>query len=290
MEKKNKLKLWLFILLFAVTVFSLREASAYKQLASGYYFLDVGQGDSEMAVFKDGVKVLTDAGPDRKISSSLGEILNPLDNYIDIGIITHPQMDHYNGFNELLTRYNFGAIIMNGRSPDAPAREWSMLLAAIRKKNIPIVILGRGDKIIHGNEKIEIISPDTIFIASKDLNDTCIVEKIELENASALFTGDIGKKVEAKLAKNGSEIRADILKVAHHGSKYSSTQNFLLAVDPVVAVAGVAKKNRYGHPSPDTVSRIVSLGAKFLDTALNGTIGIFPSGGELKIRAKTSVN
>ncbi len=246
-------------------------------------FLDVGQGDSELVQFPNGVKILTDAGPDSKASLRMGEILPSWDRYIDIGIISHPQLDHFGGFRDLIARYQFGAFVINGRMDAGAAREWTALLDAIRAKHIPLVTLTGGDAIRYETDSISILSPDTGFLAGKDMNNTGLVELIMTPSFRALFAADTDTKVEQYLASH-FDIHADILKVSHHGSKYSSGDAFLRAVNPKVAVVEVGERNRYGHPTPATLARIASdTFAKLFRTDLNGTVRVETTGNMLAV-------
>jgi competence protein ComEC len=252
------------------------------------YFLDVGQGDSELVIFDGNVKVMTDAGPDNKVLDSLGKVLPQDDHYIDLAIVTHPQADHFNVYNFMLDNgYRFGAFIYNGRDDDPPAVAWNELLRKIKEENIPLITLGAGDGIRSGKNSIAILSPNAEFARSAELNDTGLVERITTPGLRTLLTADTGFAVQdALLAKNDgtAAIRANILKIAHHGSKYASDNAFLRAVDPDAAVIEVGAKNTYGHPSKETLARIASsTHATVFRTDQNGTVEIFAENGKLKV-------
>jgi beta-lactamase superfamily II metal-dependent hydrolase len=249
------------------------------------YFLDVGQGDAELAIFPGNVKVLTDAGPDKKILAGLGDAIGS-DRYIDIGVISHPQLDHFNGFNYLLDNYRFGAFIFNGRADSPAMGEWQTLMDKIKSRNIPLLTLGAGDKINYLDNEVDFISPNKDFIQSAELNDTVLVELVKMPAFKALFTSDAGFNIEDYLIKNNVNIAADILKVGHHGSKYSSSEEFLKAVNPKMAVVEVGAKNTYGHPAEEALSRIASIAAKIFRTDQNGTIEVLADNQKLKVYAE----
>ncbi len=241
-------------------------------------FLDVGQGDGEMMVFDNGVKVMTDAGPDAKVLESLKKIMPAGDHYIDIAIISHPQLDHFNGYNFILDEYDIGAFIYNGRDDSPGVKAWPALLTKIKEKHIPLITLGAGDIIRSGSNRISMLSPDIEFDQSAELNDTGFVEEVEMPHMSVLLTADTGMNVEDVLLQRGIHLKNDILKVGHHGSKYASGDTFLRAVDPKVAVIEVGKGNTYGHPAKATLARLASsTHAIVLRTDGNGTIEISPS-------------
>lgn len=244
------------------------------------FFLDVGQGDATLAELPGGIQILTDAGPSRKILDSLGAALKNEDRYVDLAIISHPQLDHYNGFNYLLDHYRFGAFLFNGNSSDAG--EWKILTNKIEELDIPFVVLGAGDKIRYGANTLDVLSPNRALLQSAEPNDTGIVALLKTPPFSTLFTADIGTSIEKYLAEN-FRLRADVLKVPHHGSKYSSSDILLGAVKPKLAVIGVGSENRYGHPTEEALSRIWTYTKNIFRTDKNGTVEVSVDGRELSV-------
>ncbi len=298
-SKLPELKLSRFLFFAAVLLASnlllWADVAKATKPASGFYFLNVGQGDSELAIFPTGAKVITDAGPGKQVASEAQSVLGTLDSYIDIAVISHPQLDHYGGFSELLSHYDFGLFITNGREAQSGSREWNGLIQSIKNKNVPILALGAGDRIFFGpasagqsqtgQDKIEILSPNKKLQASKELNDTALVQKVSMGAVTELLTSDIGDKVEKALLKSGIDLRADILKVAHHGSKYSSSAAFLKAVSPITAVIEVGKKNTYGHPTQAVLDRLAAIGASVFRTDISGTLNVHTENRELIVAA-----
>ncbi len=287
MTKKhnNTLSIIIVVLLIALTfvVWLNILSSLMTNNIAHAYFLDVGEGDSELVVFPGNIKVMTDAGPDNSVLASIEKVLPSGDDYIDIAVISHPQLDHFNGYYYLLDHYRIGAFIWNGRDDAATVTEWPALLAKIRAKNIPIVTLAAGDKISYKDNEIEMLSPDPSFAASAELNDTVLVELVKTIGFRVLLTADIGFNVEDHLMAQGKDIKADVLKIAHHGSKYASGAVFLSAVDPKIAVIEVGAKNKYGHPAKETLARIASsTSAIVLRTDQNGTIDVSVYNGKLR--------
>jgi competence protein ComEC len=271
------------IALTAVVWWNIISSSAASRVARAY-FLDVGEGDSELVVFPGNIKVMTDAGPDDSVLASIEKVMPSGDDYIDLAVISHPQLDHFNGFYYLLDHYHIGAFIWNGRDDTATVTEWPALLAKIRSKNIPIITLAAGDSVHYKKNEIDILSPDPGFAASAELNDTVLVELVKTEGFRALLTADIGFNVEDHLVAQGINLGADILKVAHHGSKFASGDAFLRAVNPKIAVIEVGAKNKYGHPAKETLARIASsTNAAIFRTDENGTIAISADSGKLEI-------
>lgn len=240
---------------------------------------------------------MTDAGPTDEVVGALARVLPSGDNYIDLAIISHPQLDHFNGYNFILDHYRVGAFIYNGRDDDPGVKEWPELKAKIAAKHIPLITLGAGDKILIGagasgtnaaattTDEIEMLSPIRAFAQSAELNDTGFVELIKTPQLTTLLTADIGFNVEDWLVKNyggaganasSDLLHVDVLKVPHHGSKYSSGDAFLRAVDPRVAVIKVGAENAYGHPGSSTLARLTSdTTAKVFRTDQDGTVEVW---------------
>jgi competence protein ComEC len=260
------------------------------------YFLDVGQGDSELVVFPGNIKIMTDAGPDNKVLQSLASVMPQSDTYIDLAIVSHPELDHFGGYNSVLDHYRVGAFIYNGRDAEPGNAAWAQLRAKIKDKNIPLMTLGQGDVIHYATNEIDILSPDSDFAQSGELNDTGLVEFIKTPQLTALFTADTGFNVENVLLAWASasashstssshlDLHADVLKIAHHGSKYASGDAFLRAVSPKVAVIGVGAKNTFGQPSKEALARIASsTKAQVFRTDQDGTVAVTAAGGAITV-------
>lgn len=249
------------------------------------YFLDVGQGDSSLIVLAGGVLILVDAGPDGRVIQSLDRIFTKKRHYIDLAVITHPQRDHFAGFLELLRRYQFGAFVINGREADDQSKIiYDNFIKELERQKIPVLTLGAGDKILYKNNLANILSPDKNWINSAELNDTSLVLDIKTPDFSIFLSGDIGSSLEKYLLSKFN-LKSDILKIAHHGSKYSSDVDFLKKVLPSLALIGVGK-NSYGHPAKQTLLRFKNLNIPVFRTDLNGTIYIFKKDNKLIVETK----
>jgi competence protein ComEC len=264
--------------------FTIFQTHAARAAGTRDYFLDVGQGDGELIIFSENIKVMTDAGPLDRVLDSLEKVLSQNDHYIDLAIISHPQLDHFNGYNFMLdSGYRFGAFIYNGRDDGPSVTAWPQLIQKIKEKNIPLITLGAGDRIRYEKNEVDMLSPDKAFAESAELNDTGFVELVKTPEFRTLLTADIGFNVENYLVKGGFDIRADVLKVGHHGSRYSSGDAFLEAVNPKIAAVEVGAKNTYGHPGKETLARLASsTKAKVFRTDRNGTIEVWSDKGKLK--------
>lgn len=251
-----------------------------------FYFLNIGQGDSELILLPrpggGSVKILIDGGPDASVVGELGKVLPVGDRAIDLVLMTHPQLDHFGGFIEVLKQYRVGAFLGTGRVGQIAA--YRELMDIIRGRGIPYVTLARGSSITYGDVAIDVLSPNGADIVSSELNDGCLVLRVATRDTRALFTCDAGENIETELVAS-DDIRADILKVGHHGSRFSSSANFLAAVAPKVAVIEVGK-NTYGHPTKDALTRLADSGAKIFRTDQNGTVRAAAEDGVLRVFAE----
>ncbi len=285
MDKKkfDNLIIISFLLLAVFDVFLWQRIIFGKPVGQPhFYFLDVGQGDAELAILPANVKILVDAGPDKKILSELEKIPALTDRYIDIAVISHSQLDHFNGFKYLLENYRVGAFIFNGRSDSAALDDWKTLLQKIKEKNVPLLTLAGGDSISYINSRLDFLLPDSNLLQSAELNDTGLIGLLNAGGAKVLLTADIDSDIERTLI-NDFNVKADILKVPHHGSKYSSSEEFLKAVRPAVAVIEVGSRNPYGHPTKEALARLASVSANIFRTDLSGTIEAAVDNNKLKI-------
>ena len=284
----NRNHLILFLIFLAVFDFLVWKSIFLNKSNNNteLYFLDVGQGDSELVILPGGIKILIDAGPNNKIVSELESVLRSTDRYIDLLVLSHPETDHFNGFIDVLKRYQVGAFIYNGRA--GAAQSWKELAKIVEENKVPVFVLGQGDKIKNQDDFFEILLPNADFLRSKELNDTSLIMKLinndEQNQIKILFTGDIGEKNEKYLINN-FDIRADILKVGHHGSKYSSGDYFLKAVNPKISAIEVGK-NSYGHPTKEVLERLASVGSQIFRTDQNSIIKLAIKGNEINIFKK----
>ncbi len=243
------------------------------------YFLDVGQGDSSLIIMPGGPKLLIDGGqPNGKLQANLENILPVNDRYIDLVMISHPQLDHFGGFVELVKDYKVGAVLLGGQTSQSSA--WQELELVIREKEVARITLFSGDRIKYLDSQISILSPEKNGWA-RDVNDLSLVALLESEGAKVLFTGDISDETERRIADK-YDVDADILKVSHHGSKYSSDWKFLSSVTPLISVIEVGK-NSYGHPTGQTLARLASFGSQIYRTDLNGLVKITANDGKIRV-------
>jgi competence protein ComEC len=245
-------------------------------------FFDVGQGDAIFIETPERHQILIDGGSTSIILKKLGKEMPFWDRTIDLIILTHPEHDHLAGLIEILKRYKVENILWTGVQRDtAGFREWQKL---IEEEKAKIFIAQAGQKIhlsrFNLDKYIEVLYPFENLEGKKfkNTNNTSIIAKLVFSENSFLFTGDAYKSVELSLVEKGMDIDSDVLKVGHHGSKTSSTSEFIEKVSPEIAVISVGKDNNYGHPHPETLETLEKYDINVLRTDINGDVKIISNG------------
>lgn len=266
-------------------VFDLSESSFLKVI-----FFDVGQGDAIFIETPKKHQILIDGGPTSIILEKLGKEMPFWDRTIDLIILTHPEKDHLFGLIEVLKRYKIENILWTGVVRDiSEFKEWEKLIQE-EKAEIRIARAGQAVKLARTvlDNVDNLIYLDVLYPlenlagqAFKDSNGTSIVSRLVFNKNSLLFTGDIYKSGEQRIIKNGASLESlesDILKIAHHGSKTSSGEEFLKKVLPKIAIISVGKDNRYGHPNQGVLEVLDKYGIRILRTDEEGDIKVFSDG------------
>lgn len=276
MEGKSKYFVIVLVILLGVVlslIFYLQLTSQNDRKFSVSFF-DIGQGDSALIKFDNGQKMLVDCGPDRKILSKLGSALPFFDRTIDYLLVTHPDGDHYGGCPAVLQRYQVKNIITNGaqKSGDPYWLAWVKYSKLEQSNN---KIINGSEELDIGQEKINFLAPDDNLTVDQNVsggNNHSIVFLLKSPVGRFLFTGDMEMPLEDAIIDKYcvsstpcSALKADYLKVGHHGSNSSSGQNFLALVSPKYAVVSVGP-NKYGHPSLRVLRKLERAGAQIWRT------------------------
>jgi competence protein ComEC len=285
--KKHELYLCAILLLASVGSFFVVHGPAQADGLLHIYFLNVGQGDSILIQAPDGTQILIDGGPGSRVVQELGSVLPIGDRSLDAIIATHTDADHITGLVEVLKQYEVGRILETGMScVTVICSQWEREASA---EGSPRTIAQRGYRVSLGDEFIlEVVSPAQSVKGQtlSKTNNGAIVLKLRYKNQTALFTGDIEKKVEDELLRDGIALDVDFLKVAHHGSK---TQSFLEAVSPLIAFIQVGSTNRYGHPAPPTIERLEKFpGLVYYRTDIHGRIELLLDGLNYAVKTEQS--
>lgn len=274
--KKFNLKKFLififFLALLLVLVFFITEKWQGKKYVK-VAFLDVGQGDAIYIEAPNKKQILIDGGRDQKVLHALSDVMPFADRSIDILLGTHPDADHIGGLYYVLQNYKVSTIFEPGAKSES--KIYQSFQNEITDQKIPHIVARRGTDIVldaKNNVVLHILYPDQNPIGW-DTNDTSIVIMLSYGDEKVLLTGDSPIEKELYLVKkDGENLKADILKIGHHGSRTSSAKKFLEAVDPELAIISAGANNSYGHPHPEVISLLNKLGIEYIETSKEGTI------------------
>ena len=275
----NRNKVLIFISI--VSLISITSIKIPKELKIN--FIDVGQGDSCLITTPQNKKVIVDSGGSESYDVGknvlLPYLLDKRITKIDYIMISHFDTDHCKGFEYVLENIKVKNVIISKQSETS--ENFKQIMKIIRKKRINLIIVQKETKIkIDNFTTVDILSPQSENIAD-NMNDNSIVAKFEAYNFSILFTGDASEKIEKELIKEKINLKSDILKVSHHGSKTGTSEEFLKSVKPKIALIGVGENNKFGHPTEDVIKRLTENKIKIYRTDTDG---------EIRIKIKKSKN
>lgn len=275
----NRNKVLIFISI--VSLISITSIKIPKELKIN--FIDVGQGDSCLITTPQNKKVIVDSGGSESYDVGknvlLPYLLDKRITKIDYIMISHFDTDHCKGFEYVLENIKVKNVIISKQSETS--ENFKQIMKIIRKKRINLIIVQKETKIkIDNFTTVDILSPQSENIAD-NMNDNSIVAKFEAYNFSILFTGDASEKIEKELIKEKINLKSDILKVSHHGSKTGTSEEFLKSVKPKIALIGVGENNKFGHPTKDVIKRLTENKIKIYRTDTDG---------EIRIKIKKSKN
>lgn len=245
------------------------------------YYLDVGQSDCSIVVCDDKVMVI-DTGSYPQ-TEKLREALYSLEvEQIDYLVITHQHDDHMSGAEKLMNIYDVKNIIMPMLSEDnaVNSETYSRLLRVISDNNVKPIASQSIEKFNLGNAEIQILAPNKQY---KELNNMSVVMRITYGNNSFLFQGDAESQIEKELLNSDYNLTADVLKLGHHGSKTASSEKYLDAVNPQIAIISCGQGNSYGHPRVTVMEYLVERNIDYYITAYNGDITIGSDGKNIEI-------
>jgi competence protein ComEC len=267
-------------------------------------FLDVGQGDSALLTMPDGTKLLIDGGghPNidwtgegegdeesfRRDTRTIGEGVvseflwsKGLDQ-IDYVLATHADADHIDGLNDVVRNFKVrGAIVARTPVNDAG---FGRFVASLNRAGVSMEVIGAGDSLQIGDVTIDVLWPPPLTnVNSTYRNNDAVVLRVRYGERVLLFTADIEKEAENMLLRSEVNLRADVIKVAHHGSRTSSTPPFVDAAHPNVAVISVGRTSIFGHPHKEVVDRWRASSAQVMTTGESGTISVVTDGRDLAV-------
>ena len=244
------------------------------------HFIDVWQGDASLIQIPGNINILIDGGSRVKGPRVVSYLKSLGIKKLNIVIGTHPHEDHIGGLINVINAFEVDNVIDSGVSHTSYT--YKRYLQAIAKKNINFLIppVGESYKL---NDDTELLICGPHKKNSNDLNNSSVVAKLKYKDISFLFTGDAEKKQENQLLASGLDLSSTVLKVGHHGSKSSSTKNFLKKVNPIISIISVGASNAYGHPSQTVIDNLLSVGSTVYRTDTTGNIVIETDGISLNV-------
>lgn len=265
---------WIFLAVFTCGFLAVREWQRLPDDRTHISFLDIGQGDAALIQTTSGKQIVIDGGPDWSALEKIGEELPFFDRSIDMAVISHPHMDHYASFPELLARYDVRTLVISGVGNESA---WMRrILDAAAKHGTRVVTVTAGETLRIDGLEFDVLWPPVRLPKQfvSNLNNVSVVLKLRSGTHSVLFSGDMEKLVEDTLVAAKADMKSEILKVGHHGSKTSSSTGMLLAIRPTVAVISVGKDNTFKHPNPGVLDRLETMGVTVHRTDTEGTVRV----------------
>jgi competence protein ComEC len=255
--------------------------------------IDVGQGDSMLVCFPDSKLMLIDGGGVLSFGRhttprlDIGEdVVSPYlwsrsIRKIDVVALTHAHDDHAGGLPAIIENFH-PSQLWTGATPSSAA--WSAVRDKARAENVRVIALPSGRSFAFGGARIDVISPPPDYVASeRPMNNDSLALRITYGRRSVLLTGDMEKAMERRALLDGEPLRADILKVGHHGSNTSSIDPFLDAVSPAFAVISDGFENSFRHPHPKVLERLATHRAGILRTDRDGLVTFRTDGRRISV-------
>jgi len=266
-----------FILLFLLAISLILAGIIYNSQSRKLkiVFFDVGQGDAIM-LSQGQNQILIDGGPSGKIElEKLGRHIPFWDRKIEIVIATHPDQDHIGGLIDVMKNYEIGKVIDNSAQSDSQV--YKNYLEIIKNKNIKRLKGKAGINIKIKDADLEILYPNAVLEnppagGPKNTNTDSLVAKLVYSESSFLFMGDLPIEKENDFINKNLDLKTQVLKVSHHGSKNATSEEFLDKIIPADAIISVGKNNRYGHPAGELLERLKARKINILRTDEKGDI------------------
>lgn len=269
-----------FLALAAVGVFfvAARGSAAAFQVT----FLDIGQGDAILLRTPAGQDVLIDGGPDASVLDGLGKHLPFLDRDIELMILTHPDADHMQGQIDIFDRYVVKRVMMNGAT--SATQSFAAWQERLKKEHAPSFTACRGTSVtLDRGVQLEVQSPPCTLRGDEASNERSLLFTVTYGATVFLFTGDAPVSAERAALPFLGDV--DVLKVGHHGSKTSTSEEFLEKTKPEIAVISAGRENRYGHPHRSVLERLERFWARMFRTDQEGDVRCRSDGQNVSCRA-----
>ena len=246
------------------------------------HFLDVGQGDSTLIVC-GGHAMLIDAGDDSKGTQIQNYLKKQKVEKLDYLVLTHPDADHIGGAPVIIEKFEIDKVFVSNFEKDN--KTYRKLIQALDDKRLDYTTPEAGEKYFLGTASVTILAPCQEY---DNPNDASVALIVQNGSHKFLFTGDAGEEAEQDMIDSGIQLAADVYQVGHHGSKTSTSEDFLEAVNPTYAVISCAEGNEYGHPHAQTLNALRAGGIKVYRTDEAGTIIASSDGKKLTFNVPAS--
>lgn len=260
---------------FVLLALAVREMFfTIPRMETTVHFFDVGQGDAALIIGPQREQIVVDGGPNLSLLEHLQRTMPFYDRTIDMLVLSHPHQDHLFAFPEIMKRYTVKNLLITGMDFGLPKYREMLTLAA--DQNVRIILADpEHDIVFEDGLTLDVIWPHANLLGQKgDANNTSVALRVLYGNDSILFTGDMEEPEEREILSAGIDVSANILKVAHHGSRTSSSTGFLMAVKATEAVVSVAAENGYKLPNQDVLDRLRSFGMKTHLTSMSGSLTV----------------
>lgn len=263
---------WQKILSAANVVDSVRKQDS----SFAVYYLDVGQSDCTIVVCDDEILMIDTGTLNQAYTIRTNLYMLEIDT-IDYMLITHPHDDHMGSAMEIMEHYKVLNILMPSLSVEnnVTSLTYTNLLNTIAEKNVNPISVGCDDSFMLGSAKVEILAP---IKQDDNINNMSVVTKITYGETSFLFPGDAEADVEKQMLRNNLDVSADVLKLGHHGSNTSSSDEFISRVNPDCVIVSSGSDNNYGHPTLNNIEKLDKLSIKQYFTSVNGHITVTSDG------------
>ncbi|MGK0362066.1 MAG: competence protein ComEC, partial [Bradymonadia bacterium] len=253
------------------------------------HMVDIGQGDALLIESPGGKWILVDSGPRGGRRALLNYLRDRGVKQLVMAIATHAHSDHIANMDVVFNRYPTRVLLDSG--VPHTTRTYARLLDALERTKVQLKIARKGRQItLEPGIVLRILGPEEPLVAGSrsDLNANSVIFRLEYADFKMLFTGDAEEETEQRLLADPANLDALVLKVAHHGSRHATASAMLAAVKPRIALISASKKNRYGHPAPETIQRLTQAKATIFETPRHGHVVLSTNGREIQIHTQKS--
>lgn len=244
---------------------------------------DVGQGDALFLETPSGTQMLIDGGPSNAVLAKLGRAMKLTDRHIDYVMLSHPDADHVTGLAAVLERYDVGAVIVTGVESKSP--EYQAFAEAVDTFNVPVITVRTGDlQWLDKETALRVLWPSAERVSKEESNNTSIVAQLIFGTTTIVLTGDAEEPVESQILAKNHRIKSDVLKAGHHGSKTSTTEEWVSAVDPHLVLIPVGHDNQFGHPHAEVIERLQQHAIEIHRTDIEGDVRLQTDGTVITVK------